>query len=56
MWIVPLVLVGILVYVITGNNFASAFGLKSASNHTCPSCSQSLQDDWKNCPHCGQTL
>ena len=22
----------------------------------CPQCNQSVQQDWKNCPHCGRTL
>ncbi len=54
MWIVPLLLVGLVIYAISGNNFANA--LKPVASRICPSCNQSVQNDWKNCPHCGQTL
>lgn len=54
MWIIPLVLIGLVVYGLAGNNLLSAF--KPASNRNCPQCNQTLQNDWKNCPHCGQTL
>ncbi len=54
MWIVPLLLIGFLVYAISGNNLVNV--LKPASSRTCPHCNQTVQNDWKNCPHCGQTL
>ena len=54
MWIVPLLLIGFVVYGISGNNLVNAF--KPASSRTCPQCNQAVQNDWKNCPHCGQTL
>jgi hypothetical protein len=54
MWIVPLLLIGLFVYAISGNNLANAF--KPAANRACPNCNQAAQADWKNCPHCGQTL
>jgi hypothetical protein len=54
MWIVPLLLIGLGIYAISGNNFANT--IKPAASRTCPSCNQSVQNGWKNCPHCGQTL
>lgn len=54
MWIVPLVLVGLIVYAVSGNNLVNAF--KPASTRSCPRCGQPAQNDWKTCPHCGQTL
>lgn len=54
MWIVPLLLIGLIVYGISGNNLVNAF--RPASSRTCPHCGQAVQNDWKNCPHCGQTL
>lgn len=54
MWIVPLLLVGLIVYAVSGNNLVSAF--KPTSSRDCPHCGQPVQNDWKNCPHCGQTL
>jgi hypothetical protein len=54
MWIVPLLLIGLTVYVISGNNFTNA--LKPVASRTCPHCRQAAQSAWKNCPHCGQTL
>jgi hypothetical protein len=54
MWIIPLVLIGLIVYAASGNNLVNA--LKLVSNRTCPQCNQAVQNDWKNCPHCGQTL
>ncbi len=52
MWIVPLLLIGLIVYAVSGNNLVNAFN----SIRTCPHCNQVVQNDWKNCPHCGQTL
>lgn len=54
MWIIPLLLIGLVVYGLSGNKLAWAF--QPVSNHTCPHCNQAVQNDWKNCPHCGQTL
>ncbi|GER79221.1 MAG: hypothetical protein DPW21_00185 [Anaerolineae bacterium] len=54
MWIIPLLLIGLVVYAISGNNLVIAF--KPDSNRTCPQCRQAVQNDWKTCPHCGQTL
>ena len=54
MWIVPLLLVGLVIYIVSGNNLANV--LKPVASRACPSCNQSVQNDWKNCPHCGQTL
>ena len=54
MWIIPLLILGLIVYGVSGNGLVDAF--KSASNRACPHCHQPVQSDWKNCPHCGQTL
>jgi hypothetical protein len=54
MWIVPLLLIGLVVYAISGNNFANIF--KPAVNRVCPHCNQPAQNDWKICPQCGQAL
>ena len=54
MWIVPLLLIGLAVYALSGKNFTNI--LNPAASRTCPHCGQVPQSDWKNCPHCGQTL
>jgi len=54
MWIIPLLLIGLVVYAISGNNLVNA--LQPASSRACPNCNQAVQNDWKTCPHCGQTL
>lgn len=54
MWIVPLLLIGFVVYVISGNKLVTE--LKPVTDRNCPHCNQAMQSDWKNCPHCGQTL
>jgi hypothetical protein len=54
MWIIPLLLVGLIVYAISGNNLVNA--VKPASSRACLQCGQNAQNDWKVCPHCGQTL
>jgi hypothetical protein len=54
MWIVPLLLIGLVVYAISGNNFTNV--LNPAAIRTCLHCGQVAQSDWKNCAHCGQTL
>ena len=54
MWIIPLLLIGWIVYSVSGNNLVNAF--KPAASRVCQHCGQAAQSDWKNCPHCGQTL
>lgn len=54
MWIVPLLLIGFVVYAISGNRLAAV--LKPVADRTCPHCNQAAKNDWKNCPQCGQTL
>jgi len=54
MWIVPLLLIGLVVYAISGNNLVNA--LKPTAVRACPQCNEPAQNDWKVCPHCGQTL
>lgn len=54
MWILPLVLIGLVVYGLSGSNLARAF--QTVSSRTCTQCNQAVQNDWKNCPHCGQNL
>lgn len=53
-WIVPLLLVGLIVYGVSGNNLVNA--LKPGTSRSYSQCEQATQNDWKNCPHCGQTL
>jgi lysozyme family protein len=45
MWIFALVLAGLIVYAISGNNLVNAF--KPAINRTCPRCAQAVQNAWK---------
>jgi len=54
MWIFPLLLIGLIVYAVSGNNLINAF--KPISSRACPQCGKAIQNDWNNCPHCGQTL
>ena len=54
MWIIPLLLIVLVVFALSGNRFANIF--KTAASRACPHCNQPVQSDWKNCPHCGQTL
>ncbi|MBI5825830.1 MAG: hypothetical protein HZB18_17520 [Chloroflexi bacterium] len=54
MWIIPLLLIGLVVYGVSAGNFVSS--LKPAASRACLHCNQAVQNDWKNCPHCGQTL
>lgn len=54
MWIVPLLLIGLVVYAISGNNLVNVF--KPAASRMCPHCNQTAQSGWKVCPHCGQSL
>lgn len=54
MWIVPLLLVGLIVYIVSGNILVNAF--KPALNRACPQCNQAVRYDWKICPQCGQIL
>ena len=55
MWIVPLALIFLVVYAVSGNNLSNV--LKPAAvSRTCPHCGSAAQNDWKVCPHCGQEL
>jgi predicted amidophosphoribosyltransferase len=54
MWIIPVLLIGFVVYAISGNNVINFF--KPAASRVCSHCSQPAQHTWKVCPHCGQTL
>jgi len=54
MWIVPLLLIGLIVSAISGGNLVNT--LKPAASRACPHCNQPAQNDWKNCPHCGEIL
>jgi len=53
MWIVPLLFIGLVVYAISGGKVPNAL---RPSGRACPNCSRAVRNDWKNCPHCGQTL
>ncbi len=55
MWIVPLALIVLAVYAISGRDLAGAFR-PVVIRRTCPNCGQAAQSDWKVCPHCGRTL
>jgi rRNA maturation endonuclease Nob1 len=54
MWIVPLLLIGIVIYAISGNQTVNV--LQPIARRACTHCGQAAQSDWKVCPHCGQTL
>lgn len=54
MWIFPVLLIVLLVYLISGKDLGNLF--KPAPSRACPHCNQPAQNDWKNCPHCGQNL
>ncbi len=54
MWIIPLLLIGWVVWAVSGNNFANTF--KPVASRACPNCNRPAQVDWKTCPYCGQTL
>lgn len=52
MWVVPVLLIGLSVYVISGNSLGTVS--KPITNRICLNCNTALQNDWKACPHCGQ--
>ncbi len=54
MWIFLLLLIGLIVYAASGSNLVKAF--KPTSSRACPACGKAIQNNWNNCPHCGQTL
>jgi len=54
MWIVPLLLIGLIVYGVSGSKLVNVF--KPVSSHACPHCGQVVQNDWKTCPYCGTSL
>jgi hypothetical protein len=54
MWIIPLALIALVVYAFVGNKPTAA--PQSATSRVCANCNQPVHNDWKNCPHCGQSL
>ncbi|NOH01873.1 MAG: zinc-ribbon domain-containing protein [Chloroflexi bacterium] len=54
MWIVPLLLIGLVVFAAAGGSLTQVF--KPASSRACPNCGKTAQNDWKICPYCGRTL
>ncbi len=56
MWIVPLLLIGLVAYAISGNNLVNALRPDAIAGHKCSHCNQAVQSDRKICPHCGQAL
>ncbi len=54
MWIVPLLLIGLVIYAVSSKNLVNA--LKPVASRACPHCNQPAQNNWKVCPHCGQAL
>lgn len=55
MWLVPLALIFLVVYAVSGNNLSRLFK-PAAVSQTCPHCSSATQNNWKTCPYCGQEL
>jgi hypothetical protein len=53
MWLIP---VGFLALVVVGVVWLVRNVNSAAPGHSCPSCGQSVQSDWRNCPHCGTSL
>ena len=57
MWLIPL---GFIVLTVLGIVWlVKAVGTGNdpvAPAQTCPSCSRTVQADWKNCPYCGTSL
>jgi len=54
MWLLPLLLIALIVYLLGGERLRQAF--RPSPARVCASCHCAVQDDWKVCPHCGQTL
>lgn len=54
MWIIPLLLVVLVIYLLSGNK--PALAPSPTASRVCGTCNQPVQSDWKNCPRCGQTL
>lgn len=57
MWLIPLSLLVLVVLGIVWLVRAVGSGGNSASQErSCPTCGRGVQVDWRNCPHCGETL
>lgn len=54
MWIVPLALIFLVVYIVSGNNLSNLF--KPTAGRICTHCGSAAQNGWKVCPYCGQEL
>jgi hypothetical protein len=54
MWLLPLLLIVLIVYLLGGERLLQALRFTPARN--CANCHRAVQDDWKVCPYCGQTL
>jgi hypothetical protein len=54
MWLFPLLALILIVYLLGGERVASLF--RPAPARVCANCHRAVQNDWKICPSCGQTL
>ena len=57
MWLIPIGFVVLTVLGVVWLVRAIGSGSQSAlPGRACPSCGRAVQDDWRNCPHCGTQL
>lgn len=54
MWFFPLLVLVLIIYLVGGERVTSLF--RPAPTRVCANCHRAVQNDWKVCPHCGQTL
>lgn len=54
MWLFPLLVLGLIIYLVGGGRLNAT--LRPAPVRVCANCQRAVQNDWKVCPHCGQTL
>lgn len=56
MWLIPIGILGLIVFGIVVLMRNNGNTLQSASLTPCPHCGKGTQADWQNCPYCGTTL
>lgn len=54
MWLFPLLFIFLIVYLLGGERLFQVF--RPGSVRVCTNCHRAVQEDWKTCPYCGQTL
>ncbi|WKZ35020.1 MAG: zinc ribbon domain-containing protein [Anaerolineales bacterium] len=56
MWIIPIGIVALIVFGVVALVQQTGNPPQLATQNSCPNCGKGVQNDWQNCPYCGNAL